>query len=549
MNSVSPAPEPTEVKSSVTGDVTGGVSSTESETRSGNVPLEHGVDESHQTTSHATHHLGTQADLTEQHAPPLPVSTDDDTTPTHAAPDIPDATVDTNASVFSLNGANANAPFHPDTDAPALPGGRSSADGALSPLHRVITAQTDANTSPSSPHTDNSALLLTTGQSGDLPPPPTPSVPAPAAAASATPAAKEEEVPEVMRELHFQLIPFVQQGQPPNPTVECMERKIQEGEIVRIGRKVVKNGVEQLLDGQKDSPLNVWYQSKVVSRNHAEIWIQDGQLYVKDAGSSSGTFLNKMRLSPSGKESRPYTLRENDLLVFGVDYKGKSDEDLYKCVSVRIGFYDNTWIKQLRKKANPAKFKKALKQLLSASNPHSAHQNDDDDDTPPEDCCICIGEILPLQAIFIAPCSHCFHYKCVNSILVQSQMFQCPMCRQVANLAASVSTESLDGPVKSAPLSPVKPTTPHGMEGEEHNRGETAVPPDDAASVASPSSAAAHAAPVPSIPHHMHSGNNADSAHSSSPSLNSQSSKFGWSKKKVFGGLFGGKKKDDASSP
>ncbi|KAJ3223217.1 hypothetical protein HDU81_009316, partial [Chytriomyces hyalinus] len=165
---------------------------------------------------------------------------------------------------------------------------------------------------------------------------------------------KQEQVPPVMRELHFQLIPFVPQGQQPNPTVDCVERKIREGEIVRIGRKVIKNGVEQLLEGQKDSPLNIWYQSKVVSRSHAEIWIQDGQLFVKDSGSSSGTFLNKMRLSPSGKESKPFTIRENDLLVFGVDYKGKTDgDDLYKCVSVRIGFYDNTWIKQLRKKANP----------------------------------------------------------------------------------------------------------------------------------------------------------------------------------------------------
>ncbi|KAI9345578.1 hypothetical protein BDR26DRAFT_818160 [Obelidium mucronatum] len=362
-----------------------------------------------------------------------------------------------------------------------------------------------------------------------------------------------------MRELHFQLIPFVQQGQPPNPTVECLERKIKEGDVVRIGRKVVKNGVEQMLEGQKDSILNVWYQSKVVSRNHAEIWIADGQLFVKDAGSSSGTFLNKMRLSPSGKESRPYTLRENDLLVFGVDYKGKSDEDLYKCVSVRIGFYDNTWIKQLRKKANPAKFKKALKQLLSASNPHSAH-TDDDDDSAPEDCCICIGEIAPLQAIFIAPCSHCFHYKCVNSLLMQSQMFQCPMCRQVANLAASVSTESLNNasPTKTPGSSPVKQSIPDdsaansGSDGMGHNRGETAVPPEDIGSNSSPSH------PVPAIPNHITSGG--ESVHSSSPSLNSQSSKFGWGKgkdkdggrpgsgKKIFGGLFGGKKKDEASS-
>ncbi|KAJ3400734.1 hypothetical protein HDU80_006647 [Chytriomyces hyalinus] len=376
---------------------------------------------------------------------------------------------------------------------------------------------------------------------------------------------KEEQVPPVMRELHFQLIPFVPQGQQPNPTVDCVERKIREGEIVRIGRKVIKNGVEQLLEGQKDSPLNIWYQSKVVSRSHAEIWIQDGQLFVKDSGSSSGTFLNKMRLSPSGKESKPFTIRENDLLVFGVDYKGKTDgDDLYKCVSVRIGFYDNTWIKQLRKKANPEKFRKALKALLNASNPHSAH-TDEEDDSPPEDCCICIGEILPLQAIFISPCSHSYHYKCVSSLLMQSQMFQCPMCRQVANLAASVSTESLDGANNKPFTSDARKDDADGMA---HGRGETAVPPEDSGSAAGGgvgggstsgngmgSSHAAAGAPV--LPH-LNIGVGSSSSSSGSPSPGSAgSSKSFWGKTKdgrpgsgkgAFGGFFHKKKKGEESS-
>ena len=87
------------------------------------------------------------------------------------------------------------------------------------------------------------------------------------------------------------------------------------------------------------------------------------------------------------------------------------------------------------------RFRQALKALLSASNPFGSGQYDNDNTST--DCCICIGSIAPFQAIFIAPCSHCFHYKCVGTLLVKTTMFQCPLCRQVANLAASVSTDSL----------------------------------------------------------------------------------------------------------
>jgi len=49
------------------------------------------------------------------------------------------------------------------------------------------------------------------------------------------------------------------------------------------------------------------------------------KLYFRDIGSSSGTFLNKLRLSPSGKESRPYLLRSGDVIQLGIDYHGKKE--------------------------------------------------------------------------------------------------------------------------------------------------------------------------------------------------------------------------------
>ncbi|KAJ3168396.1 hypothetical protein HDU87_001160 [Geranomyces variabilis] len=274
--------------------------------------------------------------------------------------------------------------------------------------------------------------------------PPAPATLAAAAVTSAPPAIPPGSAQTDPGAIRLQLIPHSDvQGRP--ALGDVVERTFKEGSIVRIGRQVIKDGQPTVLKGQKVPQENdIWFASKVVSRNHAEMWVKDGQIYVKDIGSSSGTFLNKMRLSPSGKESRPYPLKEADLIQFGVDYKGKPD-DIYKSIMVRIGFYDQSWVGAQRRKANPARFRTALKMLLAAANPFGSANGteENEDDTTGTDCCICIGAIGPFQALFVAPCSHCYHYKCVHSILAQSAMFQCPMCRQVANLAASVSTDSL----------------------------------------------------------------------------------------------------------
>ena len=86
----------------------------------------------------------------------------------------------------------------------------------------------------------------------------------------------------------------------------------------------------------------------------------------------------------------------------------------------------------------PVRFKQALHSLTNASNPYA-----DKAGKAPHaiDCCICLADIGPYQALFISPCSHSFHYKCIKQIL--TTMFPCPVCRQVTNLEASVSMESL----------------------------------------------------------------------------------------------------------
>jgi hypothetical protein len=77
---------------------------------------------------------------------------------------------------------------------------------------------------------------------------------------------------------------------------------------------------------------------------------------------------------------------------------------------------------------------RALRSLIYAMNPNSTKE----DESHGTDCCICLNAMAPFQALFLAPCSHVFHYKCATPLLGAGFMFQCPICRQVANLEASV---------------------------------------------------------------------------------------------------------------
>lgn len=64
------------------------------------------------------------------------------------------------------------------------------------------------------------------------------------------------------------------------------------------------------------------------------------------------------------------------------------------------------------------------------------------DDINIEDCCICLYAIAPFQALFVAPCSHTFHFKCCRPLLQNYPGFQCPICRNYADLDASVAIEA-----------------------------------------------------------------------------------------------------------
>ncbi|KAJ7241572.1 hypothetical protein C8J57DRAFT_1526721 [Mycena rebaudengoi] len=77
------------------------------------------------------------------------------------------------------------------------------------------------------------------------------------------------------------------------------------------------------------------FKSKVVSRAHAEVWVEGAsggggvKFDIRDTKSSSGTFLNHVRLSRANTESRPHQIKDGDILQGGA-------EDIYKSVKIRI---------------------------------------------------------------------------------------------------------------------------------------------------------------------------------------------------------------------
>lgn len=71
----------------------------------------------------------------------------------------------------------------------------------------------------------------------------------------------------------------------------------------------------------------------------------------------------------------------------------------------------------------------------------SAMDTNDDDMPEVDECCICLYALAPFQALFVAPCSHSFHFMCIRSLLNSYPGFQCPICRSYSDLEASVALE------------------------------------------------------------------------------------------------------------
>jgi E3 ubiquitin-protein ligase DMA1/2 len=121
----------------------------------------------------------------------------------------------------------------------------------------------------------------------------------------------------------------------PSLVFSPMNRTLPSGkETIRVGRYSERENQPNPASNVP-SAAPIGFKSKVVSRRHCEFWYEDGQWYIKDVKSSSGTFLNHVRLSSPGTESKPFPVKDGDIVQLGIDFKG-GEEMIFRCVKIRI---------------------------------------------------------------------------------------------------------------------------------------------------------------------------------------------------------------------
>ena len=103
-------------------------------------------------------------------------------------------------------------------------------------------------------------------------------------------------------------------------------------DTLRVGRQTNAKTVP--------TPLNGYFDSKVLSRAHAEVWAdRSGKIFIRDIKSSNGTFVNGERLSLENRESEPHELREHDVLELGIDIVSEDQKEIvHHKVSAKVEF-------------------------------------------------------------------------------------------------------------------------------------------------------------------------------------------------------------------
>ncbi|KAG7928971.1 hypothetical protein KL925_001152 [Ogataea polymorpha] len=97
-------------------------------------------------------------------------------------------------------------------------------------------------------------------------------------------------------------------------------------ESLKIGRQNVPKITNKITDG--------YFDSRVLSRNHAELFIKDNKLYIRDLKSSNGTFINDEKLEPH----KEYELKLGDKLDLGTTLESQVAHKKITCKVVELTY-------------------------------------------------------------------------------------------------------------------------------------------------------------------------------------------------------------------
>ncbi|KAI7875326.1 hypothetical protein K492DRAFT_152839, partial [Lichtheimia hyalospora FSU 10163] len=205
----------------------------------------------------------------------------------------------------------------------------------------------------------------------------------------------------INQKLHIRLVPHVNHDTPCH-VFPVMERDLSNGTVLKLGR----------YNDARTAGHHLSFKSKVVSRHHAKMWCENGKLFICDTGSSSGTFVNHIRLRCTQQQ-----VQDGDLVQLGMDYEG-GHEAHFRAVRMRLS-------------VRPAEHH-SNKQALTLS---PTAQEQFQTAFGGQECCICLDGLHPTQALFVSPCFHVYHYDCLRPLLDQHfPAFACPLCRSYADL-------------------------------------------------------------------------------------------------------------------
>ncbi|CAF0908695.1 unnamed protein product [Adineta ricciae] len=121
------------------------------------------------------------------------------------------------------------------------------------------------------------------------------------------------------------------------------ERCIPLHEQVKVGRAVAR---------LKALPNNAIFDCKVLSRQHAKLWYENGKFLLQDTKSSNGTFVNNERLGKCNEESPPFEIFSDDIVQFGVDVTENNRKTTHNCIIMEVKLFHADGSEALPRSAN-----------------------------------------------------------------------------------------------------------------------------------------------------------------------------------------------------